>query len=298
MLSCSQFLIACNIPFSLFIMVAIAVDRYLCICRPFTRVLTVHRAKLTVFVLAMCASAVGVCVALMYGVHNQFPPLDALIAASSNWTLVPRYDVTVATGNDSGGSEDAVTSCGGSNCSSQASVVELGVLRVPWVFGSCWVFRVYWVASSVPAVLCVLGVLLVVSLSCASVVELSLLNVGLCHSNELLLDAEFQRRFQYFYYALFTACLLTISVLYALIYCSVLARRSRRHKQKTASLAAMRSSLRPATVFDLHQDNCEELAMTALKVHTDTEARKTISSFYPKSVTGILVSICLKPGRP
>lgn len=65
-----------------------------------------------------------------------------------------------------------------------------------------------------------------------------------------------------------------MSVLYALIYCSVLARRSRRHKQKTASLAAMNSTLRPATVFDLQQDNCEEMTMTALKVPNDIEARK------------------------
>jgi len=131
-----QFLIACNIPFSLFIMVAIAVDRYLCICRPLTRVLTVHRAKLTVVVLALCAGAVGVCVALMYGVHNQFPL--ALIAASNNRTLQPEYDVTLPTGNDSGGLEDVLASCSGSNCSSQTSVVELEEA----LLGSQWAFRV------------------------------------------------------------------------------------------------------------------------------------------------------------
>jgi len=224
-----QFLLACNIPFSLFIMVAIAVDRYLCICRPFTRVLTVHRAKLTVLMLALCASAVGFCVALMYGVHSQFP-LSAFIAASSNRTLQSGYDVTLATGNDSESWKDATTSCADSNCSSNASAVEL-----------------------------------------------DLLNMGVCHPTDLLLGRKFQHRFQYFYYALFTLCLLTISILYALIYCSVLARRSRRHKEKTANLAAMTSTLRPATVFDVQQDNCEEMTMTALKVRADTEARKISS---------------------
>jgi len=224
-----QFLLACNIPFSLFIMVAIAVDRYLCICRPFTRVLTVHRAKFTVLMLALCASAVGFCVALMYGVHNQFP-LSAFIAASSNRTLQSGYDVMLATGNDSESWKDAAASCVDSNCSSDSSVVEL-----------------------------------------------DLLNLGVCHANELLLGRQFQQRFQRFYYALFTLCLLTMSILYALIYCSVLARRSRRHKEKTANLAAMTSTLRPATVFDVQQDNCEEMTMTALKVRTDTEARKISS---------------------
>ena len=122
-------------------MVAIAVDRYLCICRPFTRVLTVYRAKLTIVVLALCASAVGVCVAFMYGVHDQFPL--ALIAAASNRTQQTGYDVTRSTGNDSGGWEDAAASCGSSNCSSKASVVEfkrltMGLPLTLWVF---WVYR-------------------------------------------------------------------------------------------------------------------------------------------------------------
>jgi len=104
-------------------------------------------------------------------------------------------------------------------------------------------------------------------------VELYLLNFGVCHSNELLLSGEFQRRFQYFYYSLFTLCLLAMCVLYALIYCSVLARRARRHRQKTASLAAMTSTFRPATVFDLQPDNCEEMTMTALKVPADISSR-------------------------
>jgi len=101
-------------------------------------------------------------------------------------------------------------------------------------------------------------------------------NVGVCH--RLLLGGDFERRFQYFYYALFSGCLLVTSLFYALIYRSVLVRRSRRHKQKKASLAAMNSTLRPATVFDLQPDNCDELAMTTLKVRSDTEARKTACS--------------------
>jgi len=228
-----QFLITCNIPFSLFIMVAIAVDRYLCICHPFTRLLTVFRAKLTVVVLALCAGAIGVCVALTYGVYNQFPLYALMAAASANQTLQPAaaaHDVTpVSAGNDvrdwDGGNE--LATCGVRNCSNHQ----------------------------------------------ASDVELYLLNFGVCHANGLLLSSEFQRHFQYFYYALFTLCLLIMSVLYALIYYSVLARRSRRHKQKTASLAAMNSTLRPAaTVCD---NNCEQMMMSALKVRTDIEARKT-----------------------
>ena len=44
-----HFLITSNVPCSALIMVAIAVDRYLCICHPFMRVMTVHRAKVSLY---------------------------------------------------------------------------------------------------------------------------------------------------------------------------------------------------------------------------------------------------------
>jgi len=69
-----------------------------------------------------------------------------------------------------------------------------------------------------------------------------------------------------------------VSLFYAMIYRSVLVRRSRRHKQKAASLVAMHSTLRPGTVFDLQPDNGDELAMTSLKVRSDVEAARKTSS--------------------
>ena len=55
-----------DIPFSLFIMVAIAVDRYLCICRPFTRLLTVRRAKMTVVALNLTRTLPAADLFLLY----------------------------------------------------------------------------------------------------------------------------------------------------------------------------------------------------------------------------------------
>jgi len=93
---------------------------------------------MTIVLLAICASAIGVCVALMYGVHNRFPPLHTLMAASGNRTLQPGYDVTPAIGtNDGGGDEDEEEEevlCYKRNCSSQASVVELNDESA---FGGC-----------------------------------------------------------------------------------------------------------------------------------------------------------------
>lgn len=66
-----KFLIASNIPFSALIMVAIAVDRYLCICHPFLRVLTIYRAKLITGALALYSAALGIVVALTAGVYTK-----------------------------------------------------------------------------------------------------------------------------------------------------------------------------------------------------------------------------------
>jgi len=53
-------------------MVAIAVDRYLCICHPWlsAQLMNQSRAKLVVMALAVFAAAIGVCVSLMYGVFR------------------------------------------------------------------------------------------------------------------------------------------------------------------------------------------------------------------------------------
>ena len=68
-----QFLITSNIPFSALIMTAIAVDRYLCICHPFARLLTLRRARLVVCVLAAFAGALGVVGGLTHSVYHRPP---------------------------------------------------------------------------------------------------------------------------------------------------------------------------------------------------------------------------------
>ena len=75
-----QFLITSNIPFSALIMVLIAVDRYLCICHPFLRLLTVARAKGVIATLGLFAAALGLCVSLIFGVYQRkletFTPVE------------------------------------------------------------------------------------------------------------------------------------------------------------------------------------------------------------------------------
>ncbi|XP_041377719.1 neuropeptide FF receptor 1-like [Gigantopelta aegis] len=64
------FLITCNVPFSAFIMVAIAVDRFLCICNPHTYSLDARRAKIIIVFLALFATVFGIITALSAGVYQ------------------------------------------------------------------------------------------------------------------------------------------------------------------------------------------------------------------------------------
>ena len=65
-----QFLITCNVPLSAFIMVAIAIDRYICICHPFVHIMTVKRAKFFVGILAGFAVILGLITALGFSVYT------------------------------------------------------------------------------------------------------------------------------------------------------------------------------------------------------------------------------------
>lgn len=64
------FLITFNVPFSMFIMVAIAFDRYFCICHPFLGIMTVKRAKILICVLGLFATSLGLFTSLMHGMYD------------------------------------------------------------------------------------------------------------------------------------------------------------------------------------------------------------------------------------
>ena len=94
-----QFFITSNIPFSAFVMVAIAVDRYMCICQPFTRLLTLHRAKVLIGLLAAVAASLGACVAMFFGVYVRSEDVagNATELDWANATLTPLDNYYVTT---------------------------------------------------------------------------------------------------------------------------------------------------------------------------------------------------------
>jgi len=79
------FLITSNVPFSALVMAAIAVDRYLCICRPFCRLLNVARARWIVCVLALSVGCLGLGGSLTHGIY-QYERLPTKEVAEVNST--------------------------------------------------------------------------------------------------------------------------------------------------------------------------------------------------------------------
>ncbi|RUS81842.1 hypothetical protein EGW08_010403, partial [Elysia chlorotica] len=78
---------------SSFIMVAIGVDRYFCICHPFLRVVTVPRAKIILVVLVLVSLAFCILPTFLYSVYQQEEYNQTVIVYNSTVTfLSPRQN--------------------------------------------------------------------------------------------------------------------------------------------------------------------------------------------------------------
>lgn len=104
-----HFLITTTVPFSAFVMVVIAVDRYLCICHPFLHWMTQLRAKVIIACLAVFIFCIGGIICAQYSIYGE-KPVDIFSDVvphnstySTNVTLKPGSGnatlVTMAAGN-------------------------------------------------------------------------------------------------------------------------------------------------------------------------------------------------------
>ena len=73
------FSITCIVPFSVYIMVAIAVDRYICICRPHSHILTHSRGKKIIIGLLLLSVVQGLITSMFYGVYLEFTSLTSVM---------------------------------------------------------------------------------------------------------------------------------------------------------------------------------------------------------------------------
>ncbi|KAL8574769.1 hypothetical protein ACOMHN_035312 [Nucella lapillus] len=66
-----HFLITTTVPFSAFVMVVIAVDRYLCICHPFLHWMTQRRAKIIIACLTIFIFCIGAIICIHYSIYGE-----------------------------------------------------------------------------------------------------------------------------------------------------------------------------------------------------------------------------------
>lgn len=238
-----QFLITSNIPFSALIMVAIAIDRYLCICHPFLHAMNICRAKVIIACLALFAITLGVVVALIYSVYSVgFPEIPL---PSENYTLI------------------------GLNATTQAMVGDLHKVHINTGISKTTGF--YNLHSNT------MGNLTATTMTTGGTIILSRVYfTGKCAATELVWSKNFQNHYQKFYMSLFIVCLIIVIILYSLIYKSVLARRSKRQKQKSKSLSMVLSS--QATILERNGDSTPATEETLLTtVNGDSKVETTVA---------------------
>ena len=94
-----QFLISSNVPFSVLVMVAIAIDRYFCICHPFMQALTLIRARIVTGVMALLALSLGVFCACLFGIYVYiddpvYTELNAVNDSMVASSATPSYEIS------------------------------------------------------------------------------------------------------------------------------------------------------------------------------------------------------------
>ena len=276
-----HFLITSSIPFSALVMVAIAIDRYLCICRPFARWFSLPRAKLIVCLLAAFVTCLGVCVSLMYGIvparHHIFGKHFTHILNYFNQSGIQSINESEAGQRHDRVGHDLLNSSTESSRNSRLNEDPQYSARPQ---------------SNVEAFKPIETMLQQIKRkqSASSETEYvdyllsdsSSVTVSRCWMTETIVSQEFALVYQKFYTGMFLACLIVVSILYVLIYRSVLVRRSRRRKQKSASLSMQIMSRTTLVMIspskNFHNENeAEENAMKSLVHETQqTEICKTI----------------------
>lgn len=202
-----MFFITSNVPFATFIMVAIAVDRYLCICHPFRHLMNARRAKAITFILAGIAFTLGIVTSLNYSVYNV--------------STVNSCDVS---------DFPLVRNVSGSGLLNPSPITSLQVLQM-----TKNVLR-----KGKRPILSEYDATHLYRKCLRTRVEYT----GKCQPSDILLSSGFIDTYQVVYASLFLVTLILVLILYGLVYSSVLVRRAKRRRQRrpTFSVSIRRES--------------------------------------------------------
>lgn len=231
-----MFFITCNIPFAAFIMVAIAIDRYFCICHPFLHALNIKRAKIIVLCLLAAASSFGIVTALMHGVYTFGDPDSYSVNNVSDSELgedsVYYSSVDLSTAINIG-NESLFSYTNHTNITSEYTT--LNVIQTDCAQNLSCVSNISTNLSSLP-----------------EHIEQeqkrdsgSLIFTGICMPNHMIIGPEYVKLYQTMYAGTYLLSFIAVAILYGLIYKSIQEHRAKRSKRK-------RSSLYPTGVSIVH----------------------------------------------
>lgn len=202
-----MFFITCNIPFAAFIMVAIAMDRYFCICHPFLHVLNIQRAKIIVLCLLFIASTFGVITALSHGVYSYSPVAQTPDKVFSNLTEASFLNENSTQSNMALNSSEDIYD----------PRPQIHELYKPLMFNNVTDY-------------------LSNDTGLQNVTKMALIYHGFCIPNSLLIKPNFLSTYQIVYAGTYILSFIIVVVLYGLIYRSIHAHRAKRSKRKRSSL--------------------------------------------------------------
>ena len=193
-------------------MVAIAVDRYVCICHPLRHatVATACRARVVVVVLAVVALVLGLLGAASFSVYHNpsVERIDVTAATAADGVQLddwrPSYNLTSPLISDGQSAEVVSSACETANNQT----------------------------------------------SCSTMYEL--MNTGYCGPSYRILSASFIDCYLVVHSLIYPFCLVAILVLYSLIYRTVLVQRARRQKMRGRAIALSKPPTSPPPRANLH----------------------------------------------
>ncbi|ESO95713.1 hypothetical protein LOTGIDRAFT_160263 [Lottia gigantea] len=253
-----HFLITTTIPFSAFVMVAIAFDRYLCICHPFLHVMTIRRAKIIVASLSVLSLSLGIIACIHYTTWVlQDLEVDDLLTTSKPF-LDP--DVTVEDFSDS------------------SSVVHYSSYPTGYTHRQ---------NSSAAASTLTLSVNVSTTPTPVKTIK-AFIDKGQCRTNEHVINSVFFMVYQKIYSALFLVCCLIVLALYSLIYRFVISQREKRLQIKSNNCcwpvtntenSSIECEQSEATVaLELSQTNGDKLKNKCESTHVENNTANGINS--------------------
>ncbi|CAL1535381.1 unnamed protein product, partial [Lymnaea stagnalis] len=207
-----HFLITSKVPMSAFIMVAIAFDRYFCICHPLKRIVTLRRVKLTLFLLTLLACTLGVITSLFYSVYQIIERIDSARidqVLGTNFTQsIAKLDkfIRVRKVNDNDAEEEKIVGRGGEFYHGEKEKMMRALHKHNVTFEDVG-------NNSYP-------------------ITSEVFYLGICDPSAVTIGPRFLAAYRPIHTAVWPTCLVTVVVLYLMIYRFMCLRRSKKLQQK------------------------------------------------------------------